>query len=386
MCPSMRYKGLMNSEKAGNKKVCYVITLPDLGGAQSHVYEIMAGMKQYGHEAVLLVGKRGWLTEKADELGIRTYVIENMVREISPMKDLRAIYEIRNILLQERPSLVHCHSSKAGIVGRIAARLCHIPNVFTAHGWAFTDGVQPGKRFIYRNIENLVGYITDKIICVSEYDLDLGRQYLPAHADKMTAIHNCIPDVAPNLVRDWDKAETHDFLNCIVVARFTKQKRNIEVLQIVRELLDAGKNIKVTFVGDGPDFNKAKMVADELQLGDSVVFLGARTDVAELLPKFDIFLLLSNWEGFPISIIEAMRAGLPVIASDVGGVKEAVIDGVNGYLLKHDVEFKKIYCRLGDDNICSKLGNMSRSQYLKFFSVHNMLLGIHKVYKEVSVC
>ena len=247
----------MNSEKAGNKKVCYVITLPDLGGAQSHVYEIMAGMKQYGHEAVLLVGKRGWLTEKADELGIRTYVIENMVREISPMKDLRAIYEIRNILLQERPSLVHCHSSKAGIVGRIAARLCNIPSVFTAHGWAFTDGVQPGKRFVYRNIENLVGYITDKIICVSEYDLDLGRQYLPAHSDKMTAIHNCIPDVAPNLVRDWDKAETHDFLNCIVVARFTKQKRNIEVLQIVRELLDAGKNIKVTFVGDGPDLNKA---------------------------------------------------------------------------------------------------------------------------------
>ena len=150
--------------------------------------------------------------------------------------------------------------------------------------------------------------------------------------------------------------------------------------------MNAGKNIKVTFVGDGPDFYKAKLVADELRLGESVVFLGARTDVAELLPKFDVFLLLSNWEGFPISIIEAMRAGLPVIASDVGGVKEAVIDGVNGYLLKHDVEFKKIYCRLGDDNICSKLGNMSRSQYLKFFSVHNMLLGIHKVYKEVSVC
>ena len=148
-----------------------------------------------------------------------------MVREISPMKDLRAIYEIRNILLQERPSLVHCHSSKAGIVGRIAARLCHIPNVFTAHGWAFTDGVQPGKRFVYRNIENLVGYITDEIICVSEYDLDLGRQYLPSHADKMTAIHNCIPDVPLNLVRDWDKAEKHDFLNCIVVARFTPQKK-----------------------------------------------------------------------------------------------------------------------------------------------------------------
>lgn len=376
----------MNSEKASNKKVCYVITLPDLGGAQSHVYEIMAGMKQYGYEAVLFVGKRGWLTEKADELGIRTYVIENMVREISPMKDLRAIYEIRNILLQERPSLVHCHSSKAGIVGRIAARLCHIPNVFTAHGWAFTDGVQPGKRFIYRNIENLVGYITDKIICVSEYDLDLGRKYLPAHADKMTAIHNCIPDVAPNLVRDWDKAETHDFLNCIVVARFTKQKRNIEVLQIVRELLDAGKNIKVTFVGDGPDFNKATRVADELRLGESVVFLGARTDVAELLPKFDVFLLLSNWEGFPISIIEAMRAGLPVIASDVGGVKEAVQNGVNGYLV--DVNNKNavdIFARLRDkfDEVAS-LGNQSRRLYLEKFIVKNMLMSISKEYKSLS--
>ena len=138
----------MDSGRTGNKKVCYVITLPDLGGAQSHVYEIMAGMKQFGYEAVLLVGKRGWLTEKADELGIKTYVIGSMVREISPMQDLRAVYDIRSILLKEKPSLVHCHSSKAGIVGRIAARLCNIPNVFTADGWAFTDGVQPGKRFL----------------------------------------------------------------------------------------------------------------------------------------------------------------------------------------------------------------------------------------------
>ena len=375
----------MNSEKADNKKVCYVITLPDLGGAQSHVYEIMAGMKQYGYEAVLLVGKRGWLTEKADELGIRTYVIENMVREISLMKDLRAIYEIRNILLQERPSLVHCHSSKAGIVGRIAARLCNIPSVFTAHGWAFTDGVQPGKRFLYRNIENLVGYITDKIICVSEYDLDLGRNYLPDHADKMTAIHNCIPDVAPNLVRDWEKAEKHDSLKCIVVARFTPQKKNIEILHIVRDLLNAGKNIKVTFVGDGPDFNKAMRVADELQLGDSVVFLGARTDVAELLPKFDVFLLLSNWEGFPISIIEAMRAGLPVIASDVGGVKEAVIDGVNGYLVSaDDINLMQILNRLAEgceDMSC--LGTQGRRNYLKYFTVKNMLEKITYVYGNV---
>lgn len=375
----------MNSEKAGNKKVCYVITLPDLGGAQSHVYEIMSGMKQYGYEAVLLVGKRGWLTEKADELGIKTYVIESMVREISPLKDLRAIYEIRSILLKEKPSLVHCHSSKAGIVGRIAARLCNIPNVFTAHGWAFTDGVQPEKRFLYRNIEKLVGYITDNIICVSEYDLDLGRKYLPAHADKMTAIHNCIPDVAPNLIRDWEKDQKHDCLNCVVVARFTKQKRNIEILYIVRELLNAGKNIKVTFVGDGSDFNKAKMVADELQLGESVVFLGARTDVAELLPKFDVFLLLSNWEGFPISIIEAMRAGLPVIASDVGGVKEAVQDGVNGYLVDaDDINLMQILSRLAEcyeDMSC--LGTQGRRSYLKYFTVRNMLENISYAYRNV---
>lgn len=375
----------MNSVNAGNKKVCYVITLPDLGGAQSHVYEVMSGMKQYGYEAVLLVGKRGWLTEKADELGIKTYVIESMVREISPMKDLRAIYEIRNTLLKEIPSLVHCHSSKAGIVGRIAARLCNIPSVFTAHGWAFTDGVQPGKRFLYRNIENLVGYITDKIICVSEYDLDLGRKYLPAHADKMAAIHNCIPDVIPNLVRDWEKSEKHDGLNCIVVARFSKPKRNIEMLYIVRELLDAGKNIKVTFVGDGPDFDKAKMVADKLQLGESVIFLGARTDVAELLPNFDVFLLLSNWEGFPISIIEAMRAGLPVIASDVGGVEEAVKNGVNGYLVDaDDTNLIQIFSRMADGyEDISCLGTHGRRNYLKYFTVKNMLEKITYAYGNV---
>lgn len=375
----------LNNRQVNRIKIVYIITLPDLGGAQSHVYEIMAGMKQCGYEIVLLVGKTGWLTEKADEFGIKTYVISSLVREISPVKDLKAIYEIRNILLEEKPLLVHCHSSKAGIVGRIAARLCNIPNVFTAHGWAFTDGVQLGKRFLYRNIENLVGYITDKIICVSEYDLALGRKYLTTHADKMVAIHNCIPDVASNLVRDWDRAEKHAFLHCIVVARFTPPKKNIEILHIVREILDAGKNIKVTFVGDGSDFDKAKMVADDLQLGNSVVFLGARTDVAELLPKFDVFLLLSNWEGFPISIIEAMRAGLPIVASDVGGVKEAVCDGVNGYLLhENDMDLVGILSKLSENSeIMAQLGVQGRRAYQKYFTVRNMLEKVDFIYRSI---
>ena len=147
--------------------------------------------------------------------------------------------------------------------------------------------------------------------------------------------------------------------------------------------MNAGKNIKVTFVGDGPDFNKATRVADELQLGESVVFLGARTDVAELLPNFDVFLLLSNWEGFPISIIEAMRAGLPVVASDVGGVEEAVQNGVNGYLVDvNDKNAVGIFMRLFDrfEEIAS-LGNQSRRLYLEKFIVKKMLIKTGKIYE-----
>lgn len=370
------------SEQVVKKKIAYIITLPNLGGAQSHLFEVIRNIRFYEISPFLITGCEGWLTDKVREFGVTVYIVPELVREISPQKDIKAIRRIGSILKKEKPFIVHCHSSKAGIIGRIAARLCSIPAIFTAHGWAFTDGVSSKKRRVYRWVENLTGYITKKIICVSEYDRQLGMRCLPAHKNKMVTIHNCISDM-PEFMRDWDKTPIGEILHIVVVARFSPQKRNIQALHILRELLDDGLNVNMTFIGDGPDLLKAKEEAKILHLGNEAVFLGARTDVVELLPQYDLFLLLSNWEGFPISILEAMRAGLPVIASDVGGVKEAITDsnclvGVDEN--KCENTLKSI---LKNDFWMIEIGKHNRDKFKKEFSLDRMMICLSEVYNEL---
>ena len=365
------------------KKIAYIITLPDLGGAQSHLYEVMRNIPKYGYEPLLITGKEGWLTDKAKAEGIHCHIVHDLVRPISPIKDFQAVRVIKKILKQEQPVLVHCHSSKAGIIGRIAAHGCKIPAIFTAHGWAFTEGVNPLKRMLYVCIENLAGYWTQKIICVSEYDRKLGAHYLPKHKDKMVTIHNGIPDM-PELVRDWEKHPVGDVLNIIVVARFSPPKKNIEILHYLRKMLDKGMKITVTFVGDGPQLDMAKGESKRLHLEKNAIFLGARTDVAELLPKYDMFLLLSNWEGFPISILEAMRVGITVIASDVGGVNESVFNNINGWLIDHDDYnlFETISGVVIDKKMLTEKGNKGRNIYLKLFTLNKIMQKIIDIYQK----
>ncbi len=367
------------------KKIAYIITLPELGGAQSHLYELMAHIEEYDYESFLITGRAGWLTDEADKLGIKNYILPSIVREISPVNDIKALYDVYKVLKKEQADIIHCHSSKAGIIGRLAGKMYGIRTVFTAHGWAFTEGVSPRKRWFYRNIENFVGYFTDKIVCVSEYDHQLGFRKLPAHKGKMVTIHNSLPDL-PQYVRDWEAHPVGDVLHCVAVARFAPPKKNIELLYILRQLLDEGISLDITFIGDGPDFAKAKTVAKELQLGDSAIFLGARTDVPKLLPKYDLFILLSDWEGFPISILEAMRAGLPVLASNVGGVNEEVQKDENGWLVHKGNEKKELLASLSaaqhNKSIYQQYGNRGRTIYQEKFSLKNMLDNIYTVYQE----
>lgn len=372
----------MEISKTSKRKIAYIITLPDLGGAQSHVFEVMSNIREYGYEPILITGKKGWLTEQAESKEIKYYIVSDLVRPIAPMHDIKAVKAVKRILQQEYPVLVHCHSSKAGIIGRIAAHSCNIPSIFTAHGWSFTEGVKPIKRRVYAFIENMVAYWTSKIICVSEYDRTLGVQYLSQHKEKMVSIHNCIPDI-PQLVRDWERHPVGDVLNIIVVARFSQQKKNIQILYYLRKMLDRGLKINVTFVGEGPQLRQAKVEAQELKLEKEVIFLGARTDVAELLPNYDVFLLLSNWEGFPISIIEAMRAGIPVLASDVGGVPEAVNDG-NGYIINKDEKnFLDIMQSLNDNKVVIKeKGKNARACFVENYTSEVMMRKIKEVYNQ----
>lgn len=364
-------------------KVLYIITLPDLGGAQVHLLALATEMQARGHKVAVAVGCEGWLTEKLQEVDIPFFIVRGLVREISPCKDFRALRELRSLLTDWQPELVHCHSSKAGILGRLAAWLSSIPAIFTAHGWAFTEGVAPGKRRIYQGLEAVAGFWARRIICVSEYDRRLGCKLLPMHRKKMVTIYN---GIAPENSLCAEAAER--MLRLVMVARFARPKKQGAVLQALARLrAGTGKcEVTVDFIGDGAELSQAQALTKELSLYETVRFLGNRTDVRSLLPKYDGFLLLSDWEGFPISILEAMREGLPVIASDVGGVKEEVLDGKTGFLIpKGDISalVEKIRYAAGHRDEFFAMGQEGWRVFSENFTTEQMMEQILQIYREI---
>ena len=361
-------------------KILYVITLPQLGGAQVHLLTLVTELLKRGHESVVVVGAAGWLTEQLEKRSICYFVLPTLRREISPCCDFAALWHLRRIIKEYQPNLVHCHSSKAGLLGRTAAWSLGVPAVFTVHGWAFTEGVAPRKRRIYECIEWIGGFFSQRIICVSEYDRKLGVSALRRHCEKMLTIYNGVSEESPVYT-----GGLHEPLHLVMVARFSQQKAQGGVLQALFRLNECGIKVHVDFVGDGDELVSVRQLAERLSLSDQVRFLGSQMHVEELLPEYDGFLLISRWEGFPISILEAMRAELPVIASDVGGVCEEVLHGTTGLLVQRDsvddLTEKLRYAALHREEFRT-MGRAGRLYFLENFTTDKMIERIMSVYEE----
>lgn len=364
--------------------VLFIITKSEIGGAQTHLMEVVRYMHRAGHDVSVVTGTTGWLTNELAAIGVYYEILPDLIREINPAKDIKTINSICHILEDKQPDIIHCHSSKAGIVGRIAGAIKNIPAVFTAHGWAFTSGVSPVKRIIYTAIEHMMLGITSKVICVSEFDRQLAKRWFLHNYNRIVTVHNGIVDkkFISSTVREYSLP-----LNLVSVARFSHQKNNMELIRAVERINKLySDSLQLNMVGDGPLLSEAQTYVTSHKLENDVHFLGSRTDVDDILNQNDIFCLISNYEGLPISIIEAMRARMPIIASDVGGVNELVQDEVNGFLiprgniselvdkLKYILEHKKLI---------KSMGEASRKIYEEEYTADRMNQKILSVYNEI---
>ncbi|AGL03792.1 glycosyltransferase family 4 protein [Desulfoscipio gibsoniae] len=363
------------------KRIMHLITNGQAGGAQTHVYDLATNLRQQ-FDMHVAMGTGGPLWNNLKEQNIPVYRVPSLIRPISPRTDIQCIIQVIKLINSVRPDLICIHSSKAGILGRLAARLCGIPAIFTAHGWAFTEGVPGRQRQLYRQIERLAARWADRIICVSEYDRLLALQYGVGRAEKLVTIHNGASDIGNKYRARPNGANP---VRLIMVARFSKQKDQQLLLQALGAL-PADKNYQLDLVGDGPLWEKCRETAAGLGLEDKVNFLGARNDVPALLARAHIFVLISQWEGFPISILEAMRACLPVIATDVGGINEAVVDEETGFLVNRN-DMANLQARLQEliDNPGWRLamGQNGYSRYRQNFSLQAMLAKTAMVYNQV---
>lgn len=354
-----------------------MITKPEIGGAQLHVLELLRYFRRH-FEVYLAVGHEGFLTREARNIGIPVHILPNLIPPIHPVKDLRAIAEATKLLRRIRPHLVHAHSSKAGQIGRIAARLVGIPCVFTAHGWAFAEGTSWRRKAIAIPSEWLTAGWTSAIITVSESDRRLAERYGITRKSKVFTIHNGVPDVPQRAA-----PETVGEPIITMVARFDKPKDHCTLL---RSLSKIEVPFRLWLVGDGPARPRVENMVRALGLHNHTQFLGMSICVADILSKSHIFVLISNWEGFPLAILEAMRAGLPVIASDVGGVREAVVDGETGYLVPPgdtSVLRDRLTRLLQDPELRRRMGTAGRLRYEAYFTLDQMLKRTHLVYEMV---
>lgn len=346
-------------------KIVQLIThLNEIGGAQVHVRDLSHRLSK-DHTVHLIHGGESIVSDDLMVEGVSYMHNRFLIRDIHPLKDLLAIVELRKMLKRIRPDIVAIHSSKAGIVGRIACWSARIPCVFTAHGWAFSEGVGFRKQFFYRKVEKLVGKLSKIVITVCDQDRNLALRHQVLPKEKITTIHNGVIDTRNNML----EKNISEVVKIIMVARFEKPKQQMMLLKSLLVLKDLDWHM--IFVGDGSLKQACAQFVQENNLGHKITFLGSHSNVDELLKDADIFVLTSAWEGLPLSILEAMALGLPIIASNVGGVSEAVRDSENGFLIQNNLT--EILPLLIEDKLLrKKMGEKSREIYEASFTFEKM--------------
>lgn len=361
--------------------IAFLSTRSDaVGGAQVHVRDLCLALQGSGHEVVVLLGGEGPVTDDFRTRGIPYRSLKFLDRPINPFRDGRALLEVRAALRDVRPDLLSAHSAKARWLGGVAARGLGTRVLFTAHGWPFADGVRPKAAFAYRLAERTVAPFARRIITVSEYDRRLALAYRVAPPEKLITVHNGMP----TLGRDYLATPAQDPPRLVMVARFEAQKDHATLLRALAEL--KAHLWQLDLVGDGPLMGDTRALAHQLGLDERVRFLGARRDVAALLSAAQIFLLVSNWEGFPRSILEAMRAGLPVVASNVGGVAEAVLDGETGLLVaRGDAPAlrRSLERLLGSPTTRAQFGQSGLDRFQNHFTFGRMLEKTESIYRDI---
>jgi glycosyltransferase involved in cell wall biosynthesis len=352
-----------------------------LGGAQAHVRDLAIALKEQGEQVTVLAGSRGVLFEALEERVVSWQSLTNLTHPINPYLDLKALHEVKEILREIKPDLVTTHSNKAGLIGRLAAKALKVPVIHTSHGFLFGGRAHSIPGYFYRFAEKIASGAADRVICVaaSEYNLALDLKVIkPA---KLSLVHNGIPD----LNQEYQAEPDNNPPRLISVARFTEPKDQLTLLRALAGLNHLPWTLDL--IGDGPRLKDAEKLASHPLLAGRVKFWGTHGAVHELLAESSLFILSSRREGFPISILEAMRAGLPVIASAVGGIGEAVIDGETGYLVPagdSSTMRKRICALLEDPHLRKKMGARGRERFLQRFTLDQMVEKTLNIYREVA--
>ncbi|MFA5974714.1 MAG: glycosyltransferase family 4 protein [Elusimicrobiota bacterium] len=316
-------------------RVCHIITQLELGGAQQNTLYTLSHLDSNRFDVSLICGAGGFLDEEAKRGNWPTFFVSSLVRLIRPIQDLLALLSLYRLLRQQKPHIVHTHSSKAGILGRIAAYLAGVPVIIhTFHGFGFTPKQAPGLRKIFIALEKFCALLSIHLIFVSEdnrteaAELGIGRRT----PNSLIRSGIVFQRAAKSRVRQELGISSKAWV-VVSIGNFKLQKNPMDLVRVASEVLKKKANTHFILVGDGELRPSVETWCQEQGIGASIHFVGWRQDIPEILAAANGFLLTSLWEGLPRALVEASAAQLPCVAYGVNGVKDILQDGQTGFLI-----------------------------------------------------
>jgi lipopolysaccharide/colanic/teichoic acid biosynthesis glycosyltransferase/glycosyltransferase involved in cell wall biosynthesis len=362
--------------------VMLVITKGEAGGAQSHVLSLCEALVGQVRFTVVIGGPDApsWLGDQLRGLGIRVLALPALKETLLPWQVWPALQDLMGLIQTHTPNVVHAHSAMAGLVARMTRVQLDVPVLYTVHGFGFKLQVPWVRRQMASLAERALSRLTSHMVCVSQHERELAYQ-LPIAHERVHVVPNGIAHLKAPQETIW-----HDIPRLIMVARMKSPKRHDLLLQALVQVRDKlGHELPVTFVGDGP--LRTQYIAQTEQLGlQDVTWAGEVTHVAPLLAEHDLLVLLSDHEGMPITVLEAMRSGLTIVASDLPGIREQVIAGQEALLVHNnpDAVAEQLVRLAQEPYLRKRLGKAAQQAFESTFTVDRMSQRVLSLYEQCT--
>jgi glycosyltransferase involved in cell wall biosynthesis len=360
-------------------KVLHIHTMPVVSGSGINTFLSMLGMDRNLYEMELACAPGGRLIPLVQENHMEVRPFKNMVQPLNPLKDTLALLDLTVFLKRNFYHIVHTHNSKAGFLGRLAAKLAGVPViVHTVHGFAFHDEEPLWRQVLFRNLERLGSHWCDKMVFISQPLIEWALRDHIVGEGKIVKIYSGIQldkfhPVKSNeknrLRKKWQLQQKDAVVG--IVSKLWEGKGHSTLIEAFKRLKERIKTAKLVIVGEGYLYDELFSLVDTNGLRESVLFTGFQMDVSEIIATFDVAVLPSFFEGMGRVILEAMAMEKPVVASRVGGIPDLIEQDINGLKV------------LSDKRLARKLGREGRRRIKEQFSADVMVKSIEKVYREL---
>lgn len=326
------------------KKVLFLITKSNWGGAQRYVYDLATALNRNEFEPVVALGGNGTLVDMLHHAGIRTITIKSLVRDVDAKQELTLVRELYSIFRTEKPDVLHLNSSKAGAMGAFVGRLARVRRIiFTAHGWAFNEDRPFWQRLIIKAIHYATVVLSHHTIAVSSGMMR--EMNWPGVQTKMSVI-NPGRSIGVMFTKAEAREKIVDFFPALLsyqndpwlvcVAELHPIKRHQVLFEAVRSLTATNPHLRLICIGDGQLRTSLEAWVKDRGMAEHIFVVGSLHEAARFLKAFDLFVLASKSESYGYVLHEAGLAGLPIVATNVGGITDIVTDNKTGLLIPPD--------------------------------------------------